>query len=365
MTQYAFVLAQANGLDNTCQHGIDPEWILLDSQSTISVFRNPNMLTNIRQSSQVLRAITNGGLQDSDMVGDFGNLGEVWFNQHSIANILSLVDVRKVCRVTMDTTAAELALLVHRVDGSITKFVEHSSGLYVFKGNSTNNNVTGYTLLSTVAEQRKMFSRSRDVKAADTARELYRKLGWPSEADFIISYLTKNSIQNCPVTPDDARRATIIYGAEVSAQKGKTTRSAAAPRTPTFVAQPIPAPILKHHRNVTICADFFFVQGLPFFHTISRTLATAPLTLSPTARAPPFYAGCATFSNDIPPDASPYATFMGTTSSSVHATNCSQSPSPLHQSTVMLARLSVPVAPLKSVYEPAPTVYRLVVCLAS
>ena len=150
------------------------------------------------------------------------------------------------------------------------KFVEHSSGLYVFKGNSTNDHVTSYTLLSTVAEQRKMFSR-RDVKAADTAREQYRKLGRPSEADFI-SYLTKNAIQNCPVTPDDARRATIIYGPEVAAQKGKTTRSAAAPRTPTFVAQPIPAPILEHPRKVTICADFFFVQGLPFFHTISRNI---------------------------------------------------------------------------------------------
>jgi hypothetical protein len=75
---------------------------------------------------------------------------------------------------------------------------------------------------------------------------------------------------NCPVTPDDATRAHIIYGPDIAAIKGKTTRSVAAARAPTFIAVPIPAPILEHHRNVTLCVDFFFVQGLAFFHTVSR-----------------------------------------------------------------------------------------------
>jgi hypothetical protein len=68
------------------------------------------------------------------MVGDFPNLGEVWFNPSSIANILSLADVRKVCRVTMDTSH-EPALFVHRLDGSVMKFAEHASGLYIYKCN--------------------------------------------------------------------------------------------------------------------------------------------------------------------------------------------------------------------------------------
>ncbi|KAI2510045.1 Reverse transcriptase (RNA-dependent DNA polymerase) [Fragilaria crotonensis] len=267
LTQYAYVLAQAA---QEGEHEIDPDWILLDSQSTISVFKNASMLTNIRHSGRVLRAITNGGHQDSVMVGDFPNLGEVWFNRHSIANILSLAEVRKVCRVTMDTFD-EPALIVHRIDGSTMKFVEHPSGLYIYKRNSTNVPVTGYssyTMVSTVAAQKRMFSR-REIRAADVARELYRKIGRPAEAEFQ-RILKQNLIMNCPVTPDDAKRAHIIYGPDVAVIKGKTTRSAAAPRAPTFVAEPIPPPILEHHRNVTLCADFFFVQGLPFFHTISR-----------------------------------------------------------------------------------------------
>lgn len=47
------------------------------SQSTISVFKNAVMLTNIQDSKHMLRAMTNGGHQDSNMIGDFPNLGEV------------------------------------------------------------------------------------------------------------------------------------------------------------------------------------------------------------------------------------------------------------------------------------------------
>jgi hypothetical protein len=35
---------------------------------------------------------------------------------------------------------------------------------------------------------------------------------------------------------------------------------------------PIPSPILEFHRQVTLCVDFFFVQGIPFLHTISRKI---------------------------------------------------------------------------------------------
>ncbi|KAI2509415.1 Reverse transcriptase (RNA-dependent DNA polymerase) [Fragilaria crotonensis] len=266
LTQYAYMMAQADA------SRINPEWILLDSQSTISVFNNASMLTDIRKSTHTLRALTNGGHQDSNMVGDFHNLGIVWYNPQSIANILSLADVRKVCRVTLDTST-EPALCVHRLDGSIMKFVEHGSGLYVYdtavrNSPTISDNVAAYTMVSTVANQKKLFSR-RQISAADVARDLYRKIGRPDEAEFR-SILIKQQIRNCPVTPDDAHRALLIYGPDVATLKGKTTRGAAAPRAPTFEAVPLPPPIAEHHCNVTLCVDFFFVQGIAFLHTISR-----------------------------------------------------------------------------------------------
>jgi hypothetical protein len=77
--------------------GLPKSWILLNTQSTISVFNSPSMLSNIQPSEHKLRVHTNGGYQDSSKKGVFKNLGPVWFNRDSIANILSLAEVRKVC----------------------------------------------------------------------------------------------------------------------------------------------------------------------------------------------------------------------------------------------------------------------------
>ena len=184
LTQVGFVLAQTNA------PGIDKNWILLDSQSTVSVFKNPAMLANIRQSPHILRALTNGGHQDSNLIGDFPNLGPVWYNSESLANILSLPDVRKVCRVTMDT-GKESALCVHRLDGSVMKIREHDCGLYVYVPNNSNQ-VAAYTLVSTVAANKKLFT-TREIAAADAARELYRKLGRPCTTLYRASI--SNSIQ--------------------------------------------------------------------------------------------------------------------------------------------------------------------------
>jgi len=201
------------------------------------------------------------------MLGDFPNLGEVWYNSKSIANILSLADVRRVCRVTMDSSR-EPALHVHRLDGTVMKFIKHESGLYVYAPPVSHSGPTDYTMLSTVAEQKKLFSR-REIQAADDARALYRKIGRPDEAEFQ-SILSQNLIRNCPITPRDAKRALVIYGPDIAVLKGKTTRSPAAPQAPTFETVPLPPPVLEHHRNVTLCVDFFFVQGILFYHTISR-----------------------------------------------------------------------------------------------
>ena len=37
---------------------------------------------------------------------------------------------------------------------------------------------------------------------------------------------------------------------------------------PTLEVVPITLPVLEHHCKVTICIDFFYVQGVLFFHSI-------------------------------------------------------------------------------------------------
>ena len=208
--------------------GIESAWVLLDSESTISVFKNCDMLTNIRPSNHALRALTNGGFQDSTLIGDFPNLGAVWFNPESIANILSLSHVRQVCRVTMDT-GIDPSMIVHRINGSQMIFREHACGLFVFDPsiNDSNAAVSDYTVLSIIRDNKKMFT-PRDVANAHITRRLYRLLGHPSDAEFL-KLLGNGSLLNCPVSVADAQRATAIYGPDIASLKGKTTRTGSAP----------------------------------------------------------------------------------------------------------------------------------------
>jgi hypothetical protein len=133
-----------------------------------------------------------------------------------------------------------------------------------------------------------MFSR-RQIEAADAARALYRKIGRPDEAEFV-NILKRNLIRNCPVTPDDAKRALIIYGPDIAVLKGKMlTQSAAAPRAPTFEAVALPPPFLDHHRNVTLCVDLFLSRGWLTSIPFHAALVFAPSLPSRIAPLPRFY----------------------------------------------------------------------------
>jgi hypothetical protein len=107
-TEYGCTFATVNShLYNAI--AIPKTWLLLDSQSTVSIFCNTGLLNNIRPSDTTLKVFTNGGTQDSTMIGDITNFGTVWYNPASMANILSQ-KVCKVCRVTMDSDL-ELAMI--------------------------------------------------------------------------------------------------------------------------------------------------------------------------------------------------------------------------------------------------------------
>ena len=54
--------------------------ILLDTGSTFSVFKNPEMVLNIRNSPHTLKAYTNSGRQDLVQVADVPGFFTVWFN---------------------------------------------------------------------------------------------------------------------------------------------------------------------------------------------------------------------------------------------------------------------------------------------
>ena len=219
-----------------------------------------------------MRALTNGGHQDSTEKGILPGFFPVWVNRKSRMNILAWKDVRRKFRITADTGVAN-EIVVHLSDEKKMIFSEVESGLFIYdlENNDKNNKtkVSAYSFLTLVSANKELYT-DRQLRAADEANKLYEHLGMPGYKAFFKA-LTTNYIQNCPVTVDDAKRALHIYVPHAAHLKGKTVRS-----TPDAIEvrdlEPIPKRVLRAQRFVNLSADYFFVQGLPVLHTISRNM---------------------------------------------------------------------------------------------
>ena len=243
--------------------------ILIDTGSTISVFKNKELLKNVTKSDSSLRAHTNGGFQDSVFQGYLPGFFKVWYNPHCMVNILAWSDVRKKFRITADTSV-EPAIRVHFKNGEYVKFKELKSGLYLgdIREIQKKMNVKHHNFVNLTKENKSNFTTAQ-VKAAERARVLFKTLGMPSYQKFI-KLLESNAIKNCPVTPEDVKTALFIWGPETAVVKGKTTRIGPK-HIPDAKILPLPQTIRDFHSKVTLCVDFFYVNGIPILHTISRS----------------------------------------------------------------------------------------------
>ena len=88
------------------------DWVLLDSDSTHTIFCNPEYVSDIVDVEETLNLGTNGGVLVSNQKCNVAGLGQRWFNKNAIVNVISLADIAKYNRVTYDSQR-ELAFLVH------------------------------------------------------------------------------------------------------------------------------------------------------------------------------------------------------------------------------------------------------------
>ena len=122
--------------------------------------------------------------------------------------------------------------------------------------------------MNTVEEKMKAFTK-RDVEGAKTARKLYAKLVYPSNANF--KWLIKNTqIKNSEVSVRNIDIPQDIWGKDISSLKGKNFRG--KPNVVDSDCINIPKDIANPKKAVFLTDEILFVNGIPFFISMSRKI---------------------------------------------------------------------------------------------
>ena len=216
--------------------------VMLDSGANCGIFRNAQLLTNLRETDCSATISGIGGKLTTNTVGVFNGTSEVFFHPEAIANILSQSQEHDEGASIIYLNEQDQYTVQH--EGCDTLLFERVGGLYCFDASNpkviANNTVTNNKLKYT----------KRQVKKAEEAARVRRRLFFPS--DEAIPRLS--SINNIPVTRQDIMRSIDIFGRDRSAIRGKLTDS----KTETIPMEPAWKPV---DQPQFLSVDLFFIDG--------------------------------------------------------------------------------------------------------
>ena len=92
----------------------------MDSESTVHVFSNKELVNNIRDSSTRFNTHCNAGTKATHQKEE-----ELWFDPTFIANILSLSKITEKYRVTFDDSKDKNEFVIHKDnDNALMRFIK-------------------------------------------------------------------------------------------------------------------------------------------------------------------------------------------------------------------------------------------------
>ena len=109
----------------------------------------------------------------------------------------------------------------------------------------------------------------REIGEAKKAHGLYKALGTPSINNFR-GIIRSSMIKGCPVTLKHIKTVEMIFGPDIGALKGKTTRKKPIPVVKDYMH--IPVELTEKAKDIELCTNTLFIDELPFLATVARRL---------------------------------------------------------------------------------------------
>jgi hypothetical protein len=194
---------------------------------------------------------------------------------------MSLFVVKKHYRVRYDSDKQD-ALLVTKPNGGTMVFKPTMKGLYALA-----DHLTGWVHVNTVADQKCEYTK-REYRDAILARKIQNIIMFPGVRAYT-KVGDSQLIAHCPIGRVDIVAAEQIFGPNLGALKGKTTKQTSVPVTGCLNG--VPPSILKRYQDVILAVDIMFVKKIPFLITTSRGLHFRTVENLPNRQVPTMVSG--------------------------------------------------------------------------
>jgi hypothetical protein len=279
------ILAQEGG-----HSSIDPNFLLLDSQSTVELFSNSALVDNVRPAARPIQVHCNKGIMPTSNDADFGS-NEVYLNQDGIANVLLLHLLAKKHHIMYGSCDSGGGVFkVHTTDG-LLELKPTNKGLHAL--NLSNNPKAAHVLVTstppnddhphvnTVQDNYEGFTK-KQIQRAREACCIMLMTGIPTEHGFKCM-VRLNQLQDCPITHKDIKIAHAIYGCDLAYTRGKTVWHKPDCVETNYVK--IPMDLSSFHKKVTLVEDVFFFNSVPFLILASRNINLITIEHAPKQTA--------------------------------------------------------------------------------
>jgi len=164
------------------------------------------------------------GLAETSRVGRLEGFFDCMACEECPTSILSLTDVEDIYPVTFVQGESITIHMDHRdvVFARRDKLYVAGFSVWVVDSDDRVQEMNEGLNLMTAAERESLYTR-REVRKALEAAEFLRALGYPSEHE-AVKLVRSGNVRNIPYSVDDAGRFYDIYGGQVAAIRGQTTK---------------------------------------------------------------------------------------------------------------------------------------------